>query len=401
MRWGRKIGLAVFALVIVFLIVQGFQPQPVVVNVAQAERGPMRVTVEEEGKTRVIDRFVVSAPIAGFARRVEMDVGDLVKRGTVLVRLDPLRARVLNPRSRAEATARVAAAEASLSAAKQDVEAAATDASFRESELRRTRELFEFSTIPKQNLDQAETDSRRAQATLRSSQFSVEVARHQLEVARTALRYSAAQQAGRPSETVAIQSPVSGRVLKLIHESEGVVQAGQALVEIGDPRGLEVEVEVLSADAVKLTPGTRTLLERWGGEWPLEAEVRTVEPVGFTKISALGVEEQRVLVIADIVSPPEEWQRLGDGYRVEAQFVLWEEAEVLQIPGNTLFRRGDGWAVFVIEAGMARRREVTLGRRNGLAAQVLSGVQQGETLIVHPDEAIDEGVEVAPLDEGL
>ena len=401
MRWGRKIGLAVFALVIVFLIVQGFQPQPVVVNVAQAERGPMRVTVEEEGKTRVIDRFVVSAPIAGFARRVEMDVGDLVKRGTVLVRLDPLRARVLNPRSRAEATARVAAAEASLSAAKQDVEAAATDASFRESELKRTRELFEFSTIPKQNLDQAETDSRRAQATLRSSQFSVEVARHQLEVARTALRYSAAQQAGRPSETVAIQSPVSGRVLKLIHESEGVVQAGQALVEIGDPRGLEVEVEVLSADAVKLTPGTRTLLERWGGEWPLEAEVRTVEPVGFTKISALGVEEQRVLVIADIVSPPEEWQRLGDGYRVEAQFVLWEEAEVLQIPGNTLFRRSDGWAVFVIEAGVARRREVTLGRRNGLAAQVLSGVHQGETLIAHPDEAIDEGVEVAPLDEGL
>ena len=399
MRWGRKIGLAVFAMVIVLLIVQGFQPQPVVVNVAQAGRGPMRVTVEEEGKTRVIDRFVVSAPIAGFARRVEMDVGDLVKRGTVLVRLDPLRARVLDPRSRAEATARVAAAEASLSAAKQNVEAAATDAGFRESELKRTRELFESLTIPKQNLDKAETDSRRAHATLRSAKFSVEVSRHQLEVARTALRYSAAQQAGRPSETVAISSPVSGRVLKLIHESEGVVQAGQALVEIGDPRGLEVEVEVLSADAVKITHGTRTLLERWGGEEPLEAEVRTVEPVGFTKISALGVEEQRVLVIADIVSPPEDWKRLGDGYRVEAQFVLWEEAEVLQIPGNTLFRRGDGWAVFVIEAGIARRRAVTLGRRNGLAAQVLSGVQQGETLIAHPDDAINEGVEVAPLTE--
>ena len=400
MRWGRKIGLTVFALVIVFLIVQGFQPQPVVVNVAQAARGLMRVTVEEEGKTRVIDRFIVSAPIAGFARRVEIDVGDAVKRGAVLVRLDPLRARVLDPRSRAEATARVAAAKASLSAAEQNVEAAASDASFRESELKRTRELFESGTIPKQNLDQAETDFRRAQATLRSAQFSVEVTRHELEAARTALRYSAAQQAGRPTETVAIRSPVSGRILKLIHESEGVVQAGQALVEIGDPRGLEIEVEVLSADAVKITPGTRTLLERWGGGKPLEAEVRTVEPVGFTKISALGVEEQRVLVIADIVSPPEEWRRLGDGYRVEAQFVLWEEAEVLQIPGNTLFRRSDGWAVFVIEAGIARRREVTLGRRNGLAAQVLSGIEEGETLIAHPDEAIDEGIAVAPLDEG-
>ena len=268
MRWGRKIGLAVFALVIIFLIVQGFQPQPVVVNVAQAERGPMRVTVEEEGKTRVIDRFVVSAPIAGFARRVEMDVGDVVKRGAVLVRLDPLRARVLDPRSRAEATARVEGAKASLSATKQNVEVAATDESFRESEWRRTRELFESGTIPKQNLDRAQTDFRRAQATLRSAQFSVEVARHQLEAARTALRYSAAQQAGRPTETVAIRSPVSGRILKLIHESEGVVQAGRALVEIGDPRGLEVEVEVLSADAVKITPGTKTLLERWGGEKP-------------------------------------------------------------------------------------------------------------------------------------
>ena len=166
MRWGRKIGLTVFALVIVFLIVQGFQPQPVVVNVAQAARGLMRVTVEEEGKTRVIDRFIVSAPIAGFARRVEIDVGDAVKRGAVLVRLDPLRARVLDPRSRAEATARVAAAKASLSAAEQNVEAAASDASFRESELKRTRELFESGTIPKQNLDQAETDFRRGASDL-------------------------------------------------------------------------------------------------------------------------------------------------------------------------------------------------------------------------------------------
>ena len=400
MRWGRKTGLVVFALAIVFAIVRGFQPQPVVVNVAYAERGPMRVTVEEEGKTRVIDRFIVSAPIAGFARRVEIDVGDPVKRGAVLVRLDPLRARVLDPRSRAEAKARVAAAQASLSAAQENVEVAATDERFRESELKRTRELFESGTIPKQNLDQAETDFRRAQATLRSAQFSVEVAGHELEVARTALRYSAAQQAGRPIETVAIHSPVSGRVLKLIHESEGVVQAGQALVEIGDPRGLEIEVEVLSADAVKIGPGTRTLLERWGGEKPLEAEVRTVEPVGFTKISALGVEEQRVLVIADIVSPPEEWERLGDGYRVEAQFVLWEEDEVLQIPGNTLFRRDEGWAVFVVEAGLAKRREVTLGRRNGLSAQVLSGIEQDEVLIAHPDKAIEEGVEVTPVDEG-
>lgn len=398
MKWVRKLAWAVVAAAIVAAILWGFREQPLLVDVATAERGPMRITVDEEGKTRVIDRYVVSAPIAGYSRRIQMDVGDSVTKGKVLLRLDPLRSRVLDPRSRAEAKARVSGARASLSAARENTTAAEADASYWTGQLARARELRVAATIAEQDFQQTESRWRRAEATLRSAKFSVEVARYEVEAARTALRHSAAQGTGQPAETVAIRAPVSGRILKIIHKSEGVVQPGEALLEIGDPRGLEVEVEALSADAVKIVPGVKTLLERWGGDEPLEARVRSVEPVGFTKISALGVEEQRVLVIASIVSPPEKWQRLGDGYRVEARFVLWEEDDILRIPASSLFRYGSGWAAFVVEDGIARRREVQLGRRNGLAAQVLAGIEEGEIVVTHPDDAIDDGVKVRPLD---
>lgn len=396
MQWGGRLGLFGVAAAIVGAIVWGFMPRPVLVDTAQAWRGPMQVSVEEEGKTRVIDGFVISAPVAGFARRIRMDVGDSVAKGKLLLYLDPLRSQVLDPRSRAEASARVSAAQARVSAAKEKVTAAAADARYWEAQLARLRELHAAGTISDDEFQEGEAQAKRMAANLRSAEFSVETAKHELEAARTALRYSAAQPQGRPSEAVAIHSPVAGSVLKVIHESEGVVRAGEALLEIGDPRALEVEVEVLSADAVKLGPGTRTLLERWGGDNPLEARVRRVEPVGFTKISALGVEEQRVLVIVDIVSAPEVWEKLGDGYRVEARFVLWEADDILQIPGNALFRYDGGWAVFVVEDGVARRRPIELGRTNGLVAQILSGIEAGETVVTHPDDAIDDGVEAQP-----
>ena len=396
MKWRRRLGLLVFAAAVIAALVWGFMPKPVLVETQPAVRAPLQVTVEEEGKTRVVDRFVVSAPAAGFARRVELDVGDVVRRGHVLLTLDPLRSTVLDPRARAEAQARVAAAEAALKAAKENVDAAAADASYWKTQLARSRELHESGTISDEELNQAEADSRRTHANLRSAEFSVDVARHDLQAAQTALRHSAAQQAGKPAETVAVHAPVGGSVLKVLHESEGVVNAGDSLLEIGNARHLEVVVELLSADAVRTGPGTRVLLERWGGEHPLEGRVRTVEPFGFTKISALGVEEQRVLVIAGIVSPPQEWERLGDGYRVEAKFVLWEEDNVLQVPSSSLFRRGDEWAVFVVNAEHARLRTVQLGRRSGLTAQVLSGIEAGDLVITHPDDEIEDGLEVQP-----
>ena len=394
MRLRRILFWLLFTGGVVAAIVWGFMPRPIPVETAVVKRGPLQVSVEEEGKTRVIDRFVVSAPVAGFARRLNADVGDIVKRGETLLLLDPLRSTVLDPRSRAEAQARVAAAEAALKRAQKDVEAAAAEARRWETQRKRARELHATGTIADEALDEIAASAERSQAQERSAEYAVEVARHDLEAARTALRHSAAQQSEKPAETVAVRAPVGGRILKIVHESEGVVDAGDPLLEIANPRGLEVEVELLSADAVKVGPGTRVLFERWGGEQHLQGRVRIVEPVGFTKISALGVEEQRVLVIADITSPPEQWARLGDGYRVEARFILWEGENVLQIPSSTLFRHGEGWAVFAVEDGMAVRRAADLGHRNGLITEVLSGLEDGDTLITHPDDAIDDGVEV-------
>jgi HlyD family secretion protein len=193
---------------------------------------------------------------------------------------------------------------------------------------------------------------------------------------------------------VAVRSPVAGRVLKIPHKSEGPVGAGEALIEIGDPRALEVEVDLLSADAVRVHPGTRVLFERWGGDGPLQGEVKRVEPAGFTKISALGVEEQRVWAIVAFTSPRPAWQRLGDGYRVEASFIVWSGRDVLQVPASALFRDRAQWAAYVVESGRARKRRLRPGAGNGLQTQVLSGIAAGERVIAHPDDRVHEGARV-------
>jgi HlyD family secretion protein len=390
----RNLVLILVGLAILAALVAAFMPRPVAVDVATAYRGDFTVTVEEEGKTRVIDRFVVSAPVAGFARRGELDVGDQVERGDRLMSLEPLRSDVLDPRSRAEAEARVAAAQASLLAAEQNATAARADSEFAASELRRKERLRDDRTISEEELDRAESQARAAAATLRSAEFAVDVAGHELEAARTALKFSAASGELEAPEMVAINAPVSGRVLAVIRESEGVVTAGQSLVEIGDPEALEVEVDVLSMDAVRIDVGTPVRFVRWGGDDPLEGVVRVVEPAGFTKISALGVEEQRVLVISDITSAREEWRRLGDGYRVEARFVLWEGSDILQVPTSAVFRRGDGWAVYVIEDGRAVVRAVTPGRRTGLAVQIEDGLSEGDEVVIHPSDDVEDGVRI-------
>jgi HlyD family secretion protein len=220
------------------------------------------------------------------------------------------------------------------------------------------------------------------------------VAQHELDAARTALQYAGAAPGGGTLEHVVIRSPVMGRVLKIQHQSEGPVDVGEPLLEIGNPRTLEVEIDVLSADAVRIQSGTPVLFERWGGEQPLRGAVRTVEPTGFTKISALGVEEQRVWVIADITSPPDEWERLGDGYRVEASFILWEENDVLQIPDSALFRDGENWSVFTVRDDQAVKQAIEVGQRNGISAQILTGLQAGDEVITHPDDKIRNGVVV-------
>jgi len=384
-------GIALIALLVIGLLVWGFWPRPVLVEVVAAKRAPLTVTVEEEGRTRVIDRYVVSAPVDGVACRIQLDVGDRVAQGQVLLSIAPLESPVLDPRSRAEAEARVAASESALEASRHKAEAAKATAAFYTAEVKRLRPLAGKGVISREALDKAEMEVRTANAALRSATHAVDVSKYELEAARTALKYSAAIHSGDPAERVLVRSPITGSVLKIPRECEGPVRTGETLLEIADPALLEVEVDVLSADAVKIKPGTQVLFERWGGDGPLKGVVRTIEPGGFTKISALGVEEQRVLVIADFVSPPELWQRLGDGYRVEARFVLWYGDDVLQVPASSLFRFNNGWAVFVVENGRAKRREVSVGRRTGLAAQILDGVQRGEVVIVHPSDEVEDG----------
>lgn len=392
----RHWGLILTALALLAALTWGFLPRAVPVDVAPSARAPLRVTVEEEGRTRVIDRYVVSAPVAGYARRIELRVGDAVQQGQMLVALEPLRSEVLDPRSRAAAEARVAAAEAGLQVAEQNARAATSDANIARKEFERRRALAADGRISREERDRAEAAMQHSEAARRSADFAVDVARHELEAARTTLEYAAARASGENPEQVAVHSPIDGRVLSIPRESEGVVASGQALVEVGDPAALEVVVEVLSADAVRIQPGMAVEFTRWGGGEILHGAVRTVEPTGFTKISALGVEEQRVRIVADITSPPETWTRLGDGFRVEASFILWEGADVLQIPASALFRSGADWAVFGIDGGRAQLRIVDVGHNNGFAAEIVKGLREGEAVIVHPSDAVADGVRVAP-----
>jgi HlyD family secretion protein len=390
-RWIIIIAISMAA---ILAIVYGFMPRPVPVDIAKAARGPLTVTLEEEGRTRVKDRFVISAPVSGFMRRIELDVGDHVEKGQVVVEIEPLRPAVLDPRSRAEAEAVVLAAEAALQAAENNARAALAGAEYTKSNLKRIKKLFGDGYTSKDALELAESEAKRAEANRLSAEAAVNVARFELDRARAALQYSVAEGISNHGRIVAIHAPINGRVLKIHRESEGVVSSGEPLTDIGDPGKLEVKVEVLSADAVQIKTGTTVFFERWGGDIALSGKVRVIEPAGFTKISALGVEEQRVLVVADIISPPESWQRLGDGYRVDARFIIWEGKDVLQVPAGALFRKDKDWAVFVVENKRAHLREVGIGHRTGLAAEIVSGLKDGDMVIVHPDETVTDGVRV-------
>jgi len=394
MSLNRTTGFIVLAVAIIAALAWGFWPAPLLIEGATVIRAPLSVTVEEEGIARVKDRFVISAPVAGYLQRITLDVGDAVQQGQTLAVMEPLRPDVLDVRSRALAEARVAAARASVSSAEQKASAARAQAEFTRNDHARKQQLQEQALVSREDLEQSATRSRQAAAELRSAEFAIEVARFDLQAAQTALQYSVSSNTDGAPETVVLKAPIASRVLQIHHESEGVVTTGEPLMEIGDPAALEIAVDVLSADAVRIRPGTAVQLLRWGGPRPLAAAVRTVEPTGFTKISALGVEEQRVWVIADLVSPRAEWEELGDGYRVDARFLLWQEDEVLQVPASALFRLGDEWAVFAIEKGKARRRMVSVGRSSGLATQVLGGLQPGEQVIMHPDDRIGDGVRV-------
>ena len=387
--------IVVIAALVIGLLVWGIWPQPVIIEAVEVQRAPLTITVEEEGRSRVIDRYVISAPVDGVACRVQLNVGDPVQQGEVLLGITPLRSHVLDSRSRAQAIAAVAAAQSALAAASEQRSAADAAAQLATAELQRLQPLAQKGMASKSELDRAETAVLTSAAAKRSADFKVQVANYEVQAAESVLEYSA-KTSDEPAVRVPITSPVTGKILKVLRECEGPVQTGAPLLEVGDPAALEVEVDVLSADAVQIKRGMQVLFERWGGGQSLQGVVRMVEPVGFTKFSALGVEEQRVLIISDLTSPSEEWQRLGDGYRVEAKFVLWHEEQVLQVPASSLFRYREGWAVFVVDDQRARRRVVEVGQRNGLAAQINAGLEEGDTVINHPSDEVEDGVRVEP-----
>ncbi len=390
---GRALFWGLIGVAAIVVIAMAFRPQPVWVDAATAARQPLEVTIVEEGRTRVQDRYVVSAPVAGYLRRIELEVGERVEQGQLLTRLEPLRSEALDPRSRAEAQARVAAAQASLAAAEEQVAAAEADDKLASQELLRIRPLAEKQLVSVEVLQQTEAAMTRAAAALRSSRFGVDVARHELQAARMRVSVSAGSGAGSGSDLVNILAPVSGAVLQRLRQSEGVVSPGQALLELGDPAALEVVVDVQSFDAVQIQPGTEVRLTGWGGE-PLMALVRTVEPVGFTRVSALGVEEQRVRVVLGMTSPRQQWALLGDGYRVDAHFILWRSDDVLVVPESALFRQGGDTFAFVIDSGVAVKRAVTAGRGDGFRVSIVDGLSEGEQVVRHPDNSLSDGVRV-------
>jgi HlyD family secretion protein len=371
--------------------VVALRPSPVRVEVVRVRCGPMRMTVDAEGKTRVRDRFVVAAPVSGRLARINLRRGDAVRRDEVIARIDPLPMAPLDPRQFAEAKARVAAAEQLKHEADTVVEHARADCELARRELARAEKLIETGDVSRQDFERIRNAALTCQQQIEAAKYRARAADSEVEVAKAAL--IAVERAGQSgaSATVFVRAPVSGRALRVVEESERVVMAGAPLVEMSNP-SLEVVIEVLSVDAVKVRPGMPVLIEGWGGEQALEARVRMVEPSAFTKISALGVEEQRVNVIADFI---EHDAPLGDGYRVESRVVIWETNEALKAPLSALFRSGQGWNTFVLENGLARRREVETGHRADFEVEVLNGLREGEIVIAHPSNLVADGVRVS------
>jgi HlyD family secretion protein len=381
-------------------LVWSFWPQPVDVEAAAVTRGHLRVTVDEDGKTRIKERYVVVAPLAGRVLRIDLDPGDAVTRGqTVLATIEPNEPEILDVRTIAQAEAKVKAAQAALDRAQPLIERARSELEFAQSELERFRKLAKTDSASKRDVEQAEMLYRSRVQDYSAARHAQDIAQFELEMARAALvRVRPAEAGPADDRQLLIQAPITGQVLRLFQESATIVRAGDQLLELGDPRDLEIEVDVLSDDAVKIKPGDQAFLEQWGGARPLPATVRRIEPSGFTKISALGVEEQRVNVILDLDDPPEKRRELGDAFRVEARIVIWEQDDVLQVPTGALFRRGDQWAVFAVRGDRAELRPLEIGRRNSLAAQVVSGLQAGDEVILHPSDKVRPGVQVQRRD---
>lgn len=363
-------------------------PSAVTVDLATVARGPLSVTIDEDGDTRVHHRFVISAPLAGRVERIDLDPGDAVAQGAPIARLHAEPAQFLDARSRAEAAAAAEAARGLVGRARADEARARAALTLATSELTREEALDASGLTTRQALDARRSAVVTAREALNAAGFAVAAATADLERARARLQPASLDGGGR---TLTVTAPVDGVVLRRFLDSESVVPAGAKLVELGDPRHVEVVADLLSSDAVRVRPGMRVAMTAWGGDEAMGGVVERVEPSGFTKVSALGVEEQRVNVIIDVDDDRAAWTAMGDGFRVEVAITTWHADDVVTVPTGALFRAGEAWAVFAVVDGRARRTPVTLGHRTPLAAEVTAGLDAGARVVVHPPDTLAEG----------
>ena len=391
--WSVVIGIIVIGLAF------SFMPRAVMVDLVEVAPGPLVVTLDEEGETRVHDVYTLSAPVSGRVQRINWLVGDPVTANeTVLAQIEPGDPSFLDPRSEAQARAAVQAAEAARDLAAAAVKDAEAQYEFARAEYARMQELVKEGSVSKRDLDSAERDYKARHAGLDTARAALQVRNYELEVARAQLVSPLETQDSREAcDCIPITAPVSGRILQITDRSERVVREGDVLMQIGDPKDLEIVVDYLSMDAVRIEAGQRVIIDNWGGERALTGRVRLVEPFGFLKISALGIEEQRVNVIIDFVGE-DGWEKLGHGYQVETRVVLWEADEVLSVPLTALFRNGDEWALFVEEDGRAKLREVETGQKNGVVAEIREGIAAGENVVLHPSDRVSDGTRIRSRD---
>ncbi|WP_395374232.1 efflux RND transporter periplasmic adaptor subunit [Marinicella sp. W31] len=385
------------SLVVMAGLVYVMWPRPIFVDLDMISKGPLAVAIRDEGETRVHDIYNLSAPVTGRLRRIDLDVGDeVVISDTVVAEIEPIDPEFLDPRSEAQAKADIQTAQSARDYAQAQVTQAQAELEFALSELTRMRDLVQKESISQREMDNAEREYKTRRAALATAQASLQMRNYELEkVEAILLSPTETQDLHGTCECLNIVAPVSGKVLKILHKSEGVITAGTPLLEIGNPNQLEIFVELLSSDAVQVENGQTVNISNWGGEEQLQGVVSRIEPIGFTKVSALGIEEQRVNVIIDFTSPLQQRRRLGHGYQVDVEVVLWESESVLKVPLTALFRdQQQQWSVFVEVQGKARKRQLQLGYMNSLNAEVLQGLKEGEVIVLHPNEKIRDGVQV-------
>jgi HlyD family secretion protein len=399
--------MVIIAVLVVVALGYAFWPRPVLVDMAEVKRGPIVVTIDEDARTQVHNTYVVSTPIAGRLMRVTLEPGDTVVQGeTIVARMLPTNPAALDIRTKEQAQAAVQAAQAALRLAQADYMRANADYELAQENYDRTKQLWESDTVSKAALDRAERELQAARAALDTATAAISMRAAELKNAQAQLigfddqRLAAALGAGQ-LKPIPLKSPETGTVLRVMQESETVLPPGTPIMEIGNiEEDLEVVVELLSTDAVRVKPGDRVIIDKWGGDEPLSGVVDRIDPWGFTKFSALGVEEQRVRVYVRFTDPPQSRGRLGHGFRVEARIVIWEEENAVIVPSSALFRDAGSWAVFVVSDGVVEIRRVEVGQNNGVTASIASGLEAGERIVLYPGSELEPGIRVAQRQTG-